>query len=261
VCRASAGVCDVVETCSGLDAQCPADRFASNAAVCRAATDVCDAAEHCTGSSGQCPADATLPVGATCDDGDDCTLAESCNAGTCGGGTVDPVCLGCPVSPLAGCGAAEKGELTLREGRGVHRNSRLSWSWEIGSIDISELGDPTLDTRYHICLYADDELIQEATVEPGTGWDVLKNGFVFVSGKGNEAGITRLRVEASDRKATILVRGEGDNLVVPDLPLDYDTSVLIQLGNDAEGSSDCWETELLAPADTNRDTQFIDDLR
>src|SRR5262249_1752594 len=42
VCRPSAGVCDVAETCTGTSPQCPADAFASSATECRAAAGVCD---------------------------------------------------------------------------------------------------------------------------------------------------------------------------------------------------------------------------
>jgi hypothetical protein len=57
VCRPSAGSCDVAETCSGSSVSCPADTFASNTTVCRAAVNSCDIAEKCTGSSVTCPAD------------------------------------------------------------------------------------------------------------------------------------------------------------------------------------------------------------
>jgi hypothetical protein len=80
VCRASVGVCDVVETCDGTSTTCPADGFASNTTVCRAAAGVCDAAEFCTGSSSVCPVtDAKQPAGTACpDDGNACTL-DQCN--------------------------------------------------------------------------------------------------------------------------------------------------------------------------------------
>src|SRR5439155_1339941 len=56
-CRAAAGVCDVAETCDGSSDACPSDAFKSSSTVCRAAADECDAAETCTGSSATCPSD------------------------------------------------------------------------------------------------------------------------------------------------------------------------------------------------------------
>src|SRR5439155_440589 len=58
VCRASAGVCDIAETCDGTSNACPADAFQPSSTVCRAAAGDCDAAETCTGSGATCPADA-----------------------------------------------------------------------------------------------------------------------------------------------------------------------------------------------------------
>src|SRR6185503_4533877 len=56
-CRASAGVCDVAESCTGAAATCPADLFVSSSTVCRSSAGVCDMAESCTGSSAACPTD------------------------------------------------------------------------------------------------------------------------------------------------------------------------------------------------------------
>src|SRR5204863_215353 len=66
VCRASAGVCDPAESCTGSSAACPADALASSSTVCRASAGVCDPAESCTGSSAACPADALAPSSTVC---------------------------------------------------------------------------------------------------------------------------------------------------------------------------------------------------
>ncbi|MFN7135682.1 MAG: hypothetical protein ACK4N5_26655, partial [Myxococcales bacterium] len=84
MCRASQGVCDVEERCTGAGPSCPADAFASNALICRAAAGSCDVAENCTGTSGACPPDAFKASGSACtDDGNLCT-SDVCNStGTC----------------------------------------------------------------------------------------------------------------------------------------------------------------------------------
>lgn len=61
VCRASAGDCDVEETCTGSDTACPTDGFADGTTECRASTNKCDPAETCVGDSADCPADVTFP--------------------------------------------------------------------------------------------------------------------------------------------------------------------------------------------------------
>src|SRR5438093_1391345 len=64
------------------------DIFQSSTFVCRASAGQCDVAETCTGSSGACPADGFQPSGTGCDDADPCTAGEVCGAaGACGGGT------------------------------------------------------------------------------------------------------------------------------------------------------------------------------
>ena len=56
VCKASAGACDVAETCPGGGAACPADGFQPSGTPCRPANGVCDVAETCTGGAA-CPVD------------------------------------------------------------------------------------------------------------------------------------------------------------------------------------------------------------
>jgi RHS repeat-associated protein len=78
-CRASAGPCDVAETCNGTAVTCPGDGFAPTSTVCRSAVDVCDQAESCPGNAAACPADAKKASGTACpDDGNACTT-DLCN--------------------------------------------------------------------------------------------------------------------------------------------------------------------------------------
>src|SRR6185369_62605 len=41
-CRASAGVCDTGESCTGASTICPPDTFLSSSTLCRPASDACD---------------------------------------------------------------------------------------------------------------------------------------------------------------------------------------------------------------------------
>ena len=81
VCRGSAGICDVAETCDGITDNCPADAFQPASTVCRASVDTCDIAETCTGSSAACPADTGQPdtdSDTVCDAIDNCdTIANT----------------------------------------------------------------------------------------------------------------------------------------------------------------------------------------
>jgi len=55
---------------------CKNCQLATNNTVCRASTGVCDPAETCTGSSPYCPADKTQPDGSSCDSGLQCTSGQ-----------------------------------------------------------------------------------------------------------------------------------------------------------------------------------------
>jgi len=78
ICRASAGDCDVVETCTGSSATCPTDTFKSNSNICRASSGVCDVVETCTGSAATCPDDSKSTAVCRGSAGV-CDVPESCN--------------------------------------------------------------------------------------------------------------------------------------------------------------------------------------
>ncbi|MDC0292655.1 hypothetical protein OAL29_01985, partial [Candidatus Binatia bacterium] len=100
VCRGSAGVCDVAETCDGLVGACPADEFLAATETCRGEAGICDAAETCTGSSATCPSDDKKSAGTECRaKGDTCDVAETCD------GTSDD----CPADGYADSGTQCRG--------------------------------------------------------------------------------------------------------------------------------------------------------
>lgn len=79
-CRASAGACDIAETCTGTSADCPTDDVSSAGTECRASAGGCDVAETCDGSSVDCPADAFQSPGTWCNlPLGDCDKPEVCD--------------------------------------------------------------------------------------------------------------------------------------------------------------------------------------
>lgn len=89
VCRPSIGICDVDDVCSG-QRTCGLNRVLSPALgmVCRPSTGQCDVAETCSGTD-VCPPNAFRPIGSACDDGNNCTMPDTCGAGgICGGPNV-----------------------------------------------------------------------------------------------------------------------------------------------------------------------------
>jgi hypothetical protein len=80
VCRDAAGVCDMVEYCTGSSADCPADGKLGTSTVCRSAAGVCDAAEVCDGTNDACPGDSKLGTATTCRSAAGvCDAAEVCD--------------------------------------------------------------------------------------------------------------------------------------------------------------------------------------
>jgi hypothetical protein len=106
-CRGAAGDCDLAETCTGVDAACPADVLQPSTFECRASAGTCDAAETCTGSSVACPADAFQPSTVECRPAaGPCDVADFCtgSGAACSGDTKSTAeCR----APAGACDAAE----------------------------------------------------------------------------------------------------------------------------------------------------------
>ena len=145
VCRGSAGVCDLAETCDGVSDFCPGDVFEPVATLCRDAVGECDAPDVCDGASASCPVDLKLttecrgsagvcdlvetcdgvsdfcpgdlfePVGTSCDDGDICTEPDECQAGVCEGppSSSPPLVCEVPVGPAVPALSSEARLLVL----------------------------------------------------------------------------------------------------------------------------------------------------
>jgi MYXO-CTERM domain-containing protein len=83
ICRPVAGVCDVAEQCPGDGPGCPEDLVLVGGPPCRASMGRCDPPEFCDASSAGCPPDVLVPTGTACDDGNVCTMGDTCQAGVC----------------------------------------------------------------------------------------------------------------------------------------------------------------------------------
>jgi hypothetical protein len=70
------------------------DGFLALTTICRASAGQCDVAESCTGSSGACPADLFQPLSTSCvSDADACTIEHCDGAGSCVFQENDPACV------------------------------------------------------------------------------------------------------------------------------------------------------------------------
>ena len=79
-CRVSGGACDLPESCTVTNANCPADAKRPSSYICNASTGGCDPAEFCTGSTNTCPTNVISPNGTVCRASQGvCDVAETCD--------------------------------------------------------------------------------------------------------------------------------------------------------------------------------------
>jgi hypothetical protein len=162
VCRAAAGVCDLVEVCSGSSTSCPTDKKATSSTVCRASVGTCDIQEKCDGSTNNCPTDVVQAAGYVCRAAvaGGCDIAETCDgaSGVCpndavaaaGAACTDDsddcttdICDGtsnaCPRTPVASCShglAATYYNSISFSGTAVPRTDQtINFNWGNGSPD------------------------------------------------------------------------------------------------------------------------------
>jgi hypothetical protein len=131
----------------------------------------------------------------------------------------------------------------------------LFWKWGRGAIDVADLGDPTTDTDYHLCMYTDGALATEMPFDAGASWSARgERGYRFYTEPGT--GKVRLTVRARDGRSRIELAARGDGLAIPTLPIAYSSDVTVQLVNSA--SDACWQSTFAAPARRNIATRFFD---
>jgi hypothetical protein len=159
---------------------------------------------------------------------------------------------GCVADVRTGCRAAPRSLLGLRAPMSGGRNRRLVWRWSQGETPAAEFGDPLSSDGYTACLFetgATPTTLLAAHVPPGgtcpTGsprscWraGAQAGQFTYRDRAGSAAGIDRLVLRSGGAgAATVLIRGRGESLTLPPLPLD--PPILFQLRAD---NGSCWET-------------------
>jgi hypothetical protein len=165
----------------------------------------------------------------------------------------------CPAAPADGCRAPTKagaGKLSLAAAKGT-----LSFSWKKGAATTaSELGDPTRDTEYRVCLFDETEgtasLVLDAALAPGTGWKATKKGFAYKAPKGSPppAGFKSLKLKSGAAgKASVALKGKA--MTLPTLPLSQGDEVVAQV---FQSQGTCFQSRFAAPAGKNDTKKFKD---
>jgi hypothetical protein len=147
----------------------------------------------------------------------------------------------CRPVPASGCRTAKKTSLLLRHD---NRGDRLAWNFRSGqATSEADLGSPNSTTDYGFCIYVSTQqnLLYVAEVPASaTNWRAFKKGHRYADATASEDGIERITLRTSKReRSRVLVDGGGDNLRVPNLPLQL--PIKVQVTNSETGV--CWEAE------------------
>ncbi len=225
--------CDDGNVCTGTDV------CASGSCVGTPMADgtPCSDDNACTGPD-QCQASVCtstpLPNGTPCDDGNPCSRPDACSAGTCSG-----------TAPALTCKTATPGAgLLMLDNRNPDTRDRLAWTWRKGTITTaSDIGDPATTTPYTLCLYdtvagvPQRRLLQ--TIPPSSRWKAFSRGFRYRDATLSAGGLQSIVLtQGTTGKASVQVRGKGQPLELPGLPLGKQPNVIIQLMSPTA----CWSS-------------------
>lgn len=148
----------------------------------------------------------------------------------------------CQPMPQAGCRAALKTRLKIRDDETDGKDTLL-WQWVKGTATAAaDLGAPTSATRYSLCLYKGElpSLAGELALPPGDRWIPLADeGFRYVDAAGSPHGVRKATLKAGDQdKAMITLKAKGAGLPDGWLPIGT-TPVVAQLVR--ADVSRCWQ--------------------
>jgi hypothetical protein len=156
----------------------------------------------------------------------------------------------CPFEPRTDCfteTVPQRSRLALRENPRSRRRDTIQWKLKKGQAAApTDLGDPTADTDYELCVYVSVADVCWLVLHPdalaGEGWKARRKGFAYKAKRGvHPEGLRKLRLRPGvDGKTRIVLRGKGDLLELRALPIPEGASVLVQLYN---GLDRCWSTE------------------
>ena len=250
----TADVCDGAGSCSHPPGHA--------GVVCRPAADGCDAVEACSGTSTVCPPDAKALDGTACSD-DACFLGQICASGECTGGSpvTCPSCeacdsdVGCLADPEPACRQTlvpGKSSLVLKN-KSPDSADKIVWKWIKGqTTELADFGDPATTGDYELCVFDESGALPTvllSAIAPAGGmcasspcWRPTSAGFKYLDKENTPDGLDKIILKAgSDGGAKVVLKGKGENLSMPAMPVG--TPVRVQLS----GGSTCWEATYSAP--------------
>jgi hypothetical protein len=215
----------------------------------------CQTDEAC--ASGVC-AGTPRPIGSSCDlDHSLCTEDACDGSGGCAAGPCSPCCrvvgTQCFLDAICVHPTEASSAFALTTATSTSRD-RLTWKLaDLPDTDVSEFGDPTVDTDVAVCPFYYDEfsgptLLASFRARGGSTcgsracWKSRRSGFRYRDPRGRSDGLTSILLKAgSDGAARIVVRGRGENLSdwpgLPHPPL----GVIVRAG------THCWGADWYSP--------------
>jgi hypothetical protein len=174
----------------------------------------------------------------------------------------------CGAQPATVCASSEKSNVRIRNSSDDSKDN-FRWKWQSPGNEINS-GDPVSDRiSYAFCFYSRDaegstRLIQAHTNQRlcsgKSCWSgFFERGFRYSDRDAAFQGMSRVAMSVNRRNALkIAVKGHGDSLVLPALPLADGVDTIAQLVNDRGA---CWQTAFKASDSRNGAEFFISKQR
>jgi hypothetical protein len=139
---------------------------------------------------------------------------------------------------------AFKAQLLLKD-RAPDERDFVLWKWLKGEQTLpGAFGDPLTTDGYTLCIYDDSPSVLLAATAPAGGtcdekpcWKISRGDFKYRDRERTPDGLEQIKLQAGDDgDAKISVKGKGENLALPTLPLALPVLVQLQATN-----GECWE--------------------
>jgi hypothetical protein len=144
----------------------------------------------------------------------------------------------CAPAPRSGCGTAGRGALRLNTNADPAKN-KWSWQWSRGAVSGVDVGDPTAQTDFGLCVYDGGGLLVGGFVPHGAAWSATRFGFRYVDALAHRSGLRKLEIRPdAGTKGRLRAVAKGSRIGAPATPVTL--PVTAQLVNPATGA--CWES-------------------